>query len=446
MTLFNHAGLKGTILLLALVWCIPMMGQQDTFTKKDLDTLFVGDSKSGYDDLDIPGGAKSVNADLRSDDVYKPAWSRKNFAKKLLNGYYDAKRFLKKRINLSVGTDYMFLNQWSTFSFSDNQASSGIFRLFGNWTRPGERIRYFKGSFIFKIENRHIISGGVLPRNLGYEAGAALSTASFKDFGWGLTNFYWKQQIGYGDYILILGIMDPGDWLDLYPLLNPYKYFLNEAFFNSPAMALPNQGLGAVFGVKRLFETNFYLIGGIHDANGQPEKFIVDNFKSFFQSREYMYWVELGWAPQPSSIIEGESVHFMYWYQAPRRAEVAEGEEVERSWGVTFSASREFRLGDYTAFFRAGISEGNGATMRHLIMTGFGMKVINHDYFALGLHWGAPSDRSAGNQFGLEAFYAFQLTDNLNIAPDIQLTFNPSFNDEKKVVGVFSVFRVRMAL
>ena len=58
------------------------------------------------------------------------------------------------------------------------------------------------------MENRHNIGTGVTPRNLGYEAGAALSTASFKEFGWGLTNFYWKQSI-IDKYFFVVGIMDP---------------------------------------------------------------------------------------------------------------------------------------------------------------------------------------------------------------------------------------------
>ena len=49
-------------------------------------------------------------------------------------------------------------------------------------------------------------------------------------------------------------------------------------------------------------------------------------------------------------------------------------------------------------------------------------------------------------QFGTELFYSLQLTEHLNISPDIQLTFNPSFNPDKDIVGIFSVLRVRYSI
>lgn len=294
------------------------------------------------------------------------------------------------------------------------------------------------GAFIFKIENRHGIGPGVTPRNLGYEAGAALSTATFKDFGWGLTNFYWKQLLHNRKIGLVAGIMDPGDWLDLYPLLNPFTFYLSEAFFNSPAMAIPNQGLGMVVAFKDIIK-ELYISGGIHDANGEPFNFIVNNFKSFFQVNEYLYWVEAGWN-MSEDIVEGESIHLMYWYQDAREAQ-----EVSESWGLSFSASKIF-LEKYTVFTRAGFSEGNGALMRHIIMTGMSIPAFTHDLIGLGLHYGGPNDRSRPNQLGIEIFYKLQLAEHLSITPDIQLTINPSFNDEKDAVGIFSVFRIRYAL
>ena len=210
-------------------------------------------------------------------------------------------------------------------------------------------------------------------------------------------------------------------------------------------MALPNQGLGFVFSANRII-SNLYMVAGIQDANGQPTKWLAKNFQSFFKYHEYMTWVEVGWNPDPHrDVLEGRTIHLMYWHQAARTAERAEGDEVEESWGLNFSASQVINH-RYTAFLRAGYAVGNGATMRHLVHGGFSYRIIRHDQIGFGLHWGAPNDRTRPNQTGFEVFYALQLTDNLNIMPDIQLTFNPSFNDEKNVVGVFSVFRLRYAM
>lgn len=413
------------------------ISQDTSFVKKDLDTLSTGESKSGYDDKLVLGGANSVGADLIANDKKKGAWFNINYAKKVFNSYYDVKRFLNKKYGLAIGVDYSFLNQFATYSSTENQASSGIFRIYGSWT-PKFKNKNANGSFVYKLENRHNIGPGVTPRNLGYDAGAALSTATFKDFGWGLTNLYWKQFLMDRRIGLAIGIMDPGDWLDLYPLLSPFKYYLNEAYFNSPAMSIPNQGLGVSFAFKQLYK-EMYLAGGLHDANGEPFMFVVDNFNSFFQVKEYLWWVETGWN-FGKNLTDGESIHLMYWHQDPRSAK-----QQTESWGLCFSASQVFS-DQYTVFVRAGYSEGNAPLMSTLVMAGMSIKVMDHDLLAIGLSYGTPSDRSRRAQFGTEVFYTFQITEHLNVSPNVQLTVNPSFNEEKKAVGVFSVFRILYSL
>ena len=49
-------------------------------------------------------------------------------------------------------------------------------------------------------------------------------------------------------------------------------------------------------------------------------------------------------------------------------------------------------------------------------------------------------------EFGLEVFDNIQLTQHLKITPDMQITLNPSFNEERDVLGVYSAFRLRYAL
>lgn len=424
------------VLILNLIfaeWCFT----QDSSSINNIpyDSLKVGEHKSGYQELKVTGGANSVNAELKSDDTKKHTWFDTNYANKLFKGYYNFKRHLKKTYNIALGLDYMFLNQYASFSFSDRQAASGILRFFGTWASSDWDDDYH-GSLVFKIENRHLIGHGVTPRNLGYEAGSALSTASFKHFGWGLTNLYWKQLFD-NKYALLIGIMDPGDWVDLFPLLNSYKYYMNEAFFNSPAMALPNQGLGIVGRFK--LTNNFYAAVGIHDANGDPTNFVFNNIKSFFEDNEFFTWIEVGWNPS-KLIIAGETIHLTYWHQDARA-----NKGTKESWGWCFSASTNI-TGRYYPFIRAGISEGDGALMHHLIMIGIGINVFGWDYFGFGLSWGGPIDRSKRDQFGIELFYGFQLTQHLNVTPDVQITINPSFNNEKDVVGVYSVLRLRYAL
>ena len=412
---------------------------QQTLQEKDApyDSLVYGQHKSGYEDLEpAMGGSKSVRANLATDDEYKRAWIKIDRSKKLFKRYYKFKNLLKKKYNLALGLDYMFLNQYASFSFSDRQASSGIFRVYTTWT-AFKKSDQLEGSLIFKFENRHNIGSGVTPRNLGYEAGAALSTASFKEFQWGLTNLYWKQLFRRNRVGFVIGQMDPGDWVDLFPLLDSYRYYLNEAYFNSPAMALPNQGFGLagqIFVIDR-----YYLKGGIHDANGEPNKFGGYILESFFNTREYFSWIEAGWSPQ-YQVLAGESIHLTYWHQDAR---TSTGSSESRGW--CFSAST-FWPKRWHPFIRIDISEGNAALMRRLLIAGLGINVNLYDYLGLAFNWGSPVDKSKRDQFAIEVFYNLQLMQHVNVTPDIQLTFNPSFNPDKSVVGIYSVLRIRYAM
>ena len=120
-------------------------------------------------------------------------------------------------------------------------------------------------------------------------------------------------------------------------------------------------------------------------------------------------------------------------------------EDTEEGRGWCFSTSRKV-LKESVAFLRASVADGGGARMHHLIQSGITSKTFGHDLIGLGLSWGGPSDRSRRDQYGLEIFYAMQLTNNITVTPDIQITIYPSFNDEKDVVGVYSVLRIRYAM
>jgi porin len=425
------------IISLMLVYQISARAQ-DSLPVKELptDSLMVGGHKSGYNEIHVIGGAKAVDANLVADDEYKQAWFDINLMNNIFNSYYRFKRKLKGNVKLAIGTDYIFLNQYASFSYSDQQATSGVFRIFGTWEVSG-KSESTQGSIIFKVENRHNIGGELTPRNLGYEAGSALSTPSFKEMGWGITNLYWKQVYAQNKWGFVIGQMDPGDWVDLFPFISAWIYYLNEAYYVNPAMAYPNQGLG--ISVKAIVYKNIYVAGGLHDANGQPNNGFSYVFKSFFQTQEYHKWIEIGLI-EKMSLRPGEGIHLTYWHQDARQEAATSA-----SWGLSLTASTHFG-GRYNPFIRAAFSRGNAALLSHLLMIGMCVNVYGHDYLGLGINWSGPSDRSQSNQYGIEIFYSIQLTQHFNLTPDIQWTFNPSFNPDKNSVGVYSVLRVRYAM
>ncbi len=392
--------------------------------------------KSGYEDVVVAGGATSVSADLVDDDESKNPLLEWNFAEDKLGWFYDFKRMVNNKYRLALGIDYSFTNQFSSFSSTDTQAASGIFRVFGTWTAFGSR-ESMSGTVVGRIENRHLIGSGVTPRDLGFDGGSSLSTATFKDFGWGLTILHWKQLFEGGKYLVVAGKMDAGDYSDVYPFLTAYKAFMNDASHNNPSVALPQQGLGIVG--KAAIGGNWYASAGLHDANGSPTAI---GFDTFFEG-EYYTWVEGGWTPDNTGLSSGEGVHVNLWHQDAR---VDEG--TEETWGVTFSASKIFEGGlTWSPYLRAGYAEGDGGELvRFVIAGGVGAIVRGSDAFGIATSWSGPIDSTLRNQVTSEAFYRLQLTENIQASPVVHFTINPSQTLETDALWVVGMLRLRLAL
>jgi len=386
-------------------------------------------SKSGYD-IPTAGGPTSVESDLMADDVFKnPVFS---FLQWTLAPLYDFKDRVDGLWGIAFGMDYNFLNQYASFSFTDDQATSGVLRFFGTWDlfHSKEKI---DGGLVYRFENRHIIGGGVTPRDLGFDAGSALSTASFKDFAWGLTSLYWKQFFARRKYAFVFGQMDPGDFMDAYPLLSAWTAFMSDAFFNNPAEALPQQGVG--FAARLYLNDHYYVSGGVHDALADADGF---NIAELFDGEDLFYWAEVGWSPNTKS-VPGDSIHLTYWMQ-----DELQEKGTERSRGLAFSAAPKIHE-RYLPFLRIGYSEGDAAMMRWIYALGLGMVMRESDLLGIATSYGAPVELGTDAQVTTEFFYRLQLTEHLQVTPAVQMTRNPSFNDLKKNLWVGSVLRMRLA-
>jgi porin len=388
-------------------------------------------SKSGYEDAGAIGGNSGVGAQLAEDDRVKDPLIPFSL---LRDDFYKWKKRLKEKTGIEINIDYNFLNQYASFSTVDRRGSSASLRFYGRWYPPWVRGSS-KGGLVFRIENRHQF-GAQTPKELGFSTGSSLSTAGFKEFGWGATALYWAQSSADERLAFVAGQMDPGDFEDIHPLLNPWTAFMNDASFNNPTTALPNQGLGVV--VRAFTSDHVFVKAGLNDANGTPTKI---DFKSFFDVQEYFTWVEAGWAPSPSREAAGESVHLTLWHSDERvEADVPEG------WGVAFSAAREFGE-KWIPYIRAGYSEGDAANLSAMVTLGAGWRVRSDDLVGAAATWARPPQGEEGrDQYTVEAFYRLQLTHNLQLTPGFFWHLKPSYNPAKDSVWVASVLRIRFVL
>ena len=205
-------------------------------------------SKSGFEDVPQFGGPSSVGGSLREDDEVKKPWFRLEGIDRALTPWFDWKGRLNKNYGISFGLDYSALGQKATDSLGKDNAAGGIFRVFGNWTVLG-RESGNTGSVVFKLENRHRLGTDIAPQNLGFELGyLGITGTAFSEYGWGLTNLYWKQFLNPGRMSVLAGAVDVTDYLDVYGLINPWTAFQNLAFNTNPTMPAPNPGRGAAGG------------------------------------------------------------------------------------------------------------------------------------------------------------------------------------------------------
>jgi porin len=389
-------------------------------------------SSSIYPNIPQFGGPSSVGGQLAEDNDVDVPQFRLQRLQQHFDPWYQFKARLNENHGLQFGIAETMLYQDSTTGGQDDSAS-GIIEVFGQWELLG-RGTDNPGLLVFKGENRHRIETALTPQALGFAVGSAIPTGTkFNEFSFAVTNLYWKQYFFDRQLAVVVGRVDPTDFVDVYALINPLTAFTNLAFSTNPTIAAPNQGLGVAAGA--MLTDRLYAQGGFTDANGQPT---LAGFDTFFDVGEYFSYAELGITSSQDRIYL-DNVHVTLWHTDAREtAMVPEGR------GVAFTAQK-FVCDRWLPFFRFGYSDGDAALMETTFSTGVGLRRPNNDVAGIGVSWGRPSSGPVESQFTSEAFYRFQLTQFLALTPDVQLIVDPALNPGQDVVAFFGL-RLRAAL
>ena len=420
---------KITLTLAVVTFALPLAAQEQT---TDTSLPESASATSIYPDIPQFGGPSSVGGQLAEDAATIPEfrWQRLQNA---FGPWYGFKERLNEHCGLQFNIDESMFYQTVTDSLGETEAASGLVRFYGQWELLG-RGTDTPGMLVFKGENRHRMGSDITPFDLGFEAGSILPTGTFfSEFGFGVTNLYWKQYACSGDVTFAVGVIDVTDFVDVYAMMNPLTHFINLAFSTNPTIAAPNQGLGAAAGA--MLTEHLYVQGGFADANGQPT---TAGFDTFFDDAEYFSYAEFGLTSSQDRIYL-DNIHLTLWHTDARQvAGTPEGH------GVSFTAQRF--VGDkWLPFFRFGYADGDAALMQTTFSTGLGLHRENLDVVGLGFSWGSPAEGALGDQFTSEAFYRFQLTQFLAVTPDVQLIVDPALNPDEDVLAFFGV-RLRAAL
>ena len=353
-----------------------------------------------------------------------------------LEKYFSWKERLKEDHGFSFTLDYTagIFGASETLPGAD-YGSSGAVRFYGSWDLVG-RDTGNTGSFIWKVENRHRLSEApvsAVASQAGY-AGSILGPLS--NIGNRLTNLYWKQNLNQGRVEIIAGLIDTTDWVDLYALASPWTGFSNYAMATGGAsIGVPDDGaLGAY--VNAMITDNVYVIAGLADANADSTD-PFEGFDTFFSDHEYFKSVELGWTSSQERFYF-DNTHITAWHVDER-----EDAGVSDGWGVNFSYAHA--IGNkWTPFLRAGYADDGGTLLQKTVSAGLGYHLKDDvSLIGFGANWGQPNEDTFGSglhdQYSFELFSRFQVTQNLQVTPDIQMIINPALNPDEDTVWIGGV-------
>jgi porin len=358
-------------------------------------------------------GPSSAEGQLEDDSRDKNAAVRYERLDAALDDYFNAKKRFKDKTGFSIGTEYDIMLQGGGPPVgSEKFAASGRWATYGSWTLV-DRNGSSPGDLVFKGENRHSLGTTLAPETLNQSLGPDLTTAEgFNDDTWLLTNLFWHQQFDDGRFAFVIGQIDPTDYIDTYPLVNPWTDFGNGAFTNTPNIAMPDQTLGMAVGA--LPGDHVYAIAGVADPNGNPAK----PFDTFFAGGEVFVSGEVGWVASLAKRQE-DNFHVTGWYVSSRpQAGVGSG------WGLTFNASWQFE-DRWTPFARGGFSVGETTAVKGNVAAGVGIMMRGDDQLAIGLAWTRPAQGVGPDQYTAEVFYRLQVLRNFALTPDLQVVLNP---------------------
>ena len=93
-------------------------------------------------------------------------------------------------------------------------------------------------------------------------------------------------------------------------------------------------------------------------------------------------------------------------------------------------------------FFRFGTGDGRRTAVQQSLATGFVFTQafgFDNDWLGVGFMWNDPSDGNRADDYGLETFWRLQMTENIQVTPDVQVYFDPSNNPTSDIEAAFGL-------
>jgi porin len=241
-----------------------------------------------------------------------------------------------------------------------------------------------------------------------------------------LSELAWQQSLLNGRFVIVAGLVDQSNYLDANAYANNSQgQFLNSALVNSAVLPLPYNNLG--LNLQWQPNQSWYLMFGTGANNQQPGNSPFDSLTL----DNWSWLLELGLTPR-NFLGLGSGAYRLQPFLATVNGQT--------QGGVAFNLQQQLgRHSPFGYFGRFGLGGSrvtlDGASVQ--IATGLGMQAPlkyafnrqTHDYLGAAFIWSQPSavlqPSAHANEYGFEAFYAFQLTPLVSVQPDLQVIWDP---------------------
>lgn len=380
--------------------------------------------KSGYSQTPAFGGPNSPEGQLEESDRIKEPAFRFPAIYNFFQPWRDWKRKQNEDHGFQLTGQYTTLYQGASKALNGkDKASSGIFRATMKWTPVGRGTKN-TGSLVLMIDNRHAF-GDVAPSDFAGELGyIGITGTLYSDADWVIPNLNWEQGLNEGRSGLLVGRYDPSDYMNVLGYTNPWTTFSNLAILLDASVQFGDSSWGVAGG--SWINEQYYFIAGVNDANGS----LTDNLEFFDGGAELYKWGHLGWSPSRDERFE-KNLHFAIWHVDAREeagTDSAKGIALAANWTTD---------GGWMPFLRAGWSDGITPIYNRSASIGLIRKFsFRSDVAGIGINWGDPPDDSLREQTTIEAFWNFQLAQNLAITLSLQHLGNPALNPDEDEIWI----------
>lgn len=240
-----------------------------------------------------------------------------------------------------------------------------------------------------------------------------------------LNLLYWRQTFMDQKLAVYVGKLHPNQHVDLSTVANDERtQFLAGPFDGNPTNPqIAAYAPGLAFEYK--MDNDFYLHGIMTDALAR-----ADTGLSTLHRGRFYKAVELGYKPMgPDNTPTASNYRAYVWH---------EDTSAGNGMGVGLGFDHEMQ-GGWVPFARWGYANPDVAPVEHTVAVGltnirpFGRE---GDMFGIAGTWANPSDDSLREEKLFEIFYRIQVTENMELSPDLQFVVDPSLNPSEDLVTI----------